>query len=88
MLLWCGGSGALGAAGSFSEKYQRIAYWVQAEQQSKKFLFIKKKSSSFAGGTFFEVKPLISNTDFNGWFREHRYARTRFCLRFLCHQCK
>lgn len=43
MLLWCGGSGALGAAGSFSEKYQRIAYWVQAEQQSKKFLFIKKK---------------------------------------------
>ncbi len=42
MLLWCGGSGALGAAGSFSEKYQRIAYWVQAEQQSKKFLFIKK----------------------------------------------
>lgn len=64
MLLWCGGSGALGAAGSFSEKYQRIAYWVQAEQQSKKFLFIKKKkkSSSFAGGTFFEVKPLISKT--------------------------
>lgn len=54
MLLWCGGSWALGAAGSFSEKYQRIAYWVQAEQQSKKFLFIKK-SSSFAGGTFFEV---------------------------------
>ena len=43
MLLWCGGSGALGAAGSFSEKYQRIAYWVQAEQQSKNFLFIKKK---------------------------------------------
>lgn len=42
MLLWCGGSWALGAAGSFSEKYQRIAYWVQAEQQSKKFLFIKK----------------------------------------------
>ena len=42
MLLWCGGSWALGAAGSFSEKYQRIAYWVQAEQQSKKFLIIKK----------------------------------------------
>lgn len=55
MLLWCGGSGALGTAGSFSEKYQRIAYWVQAEQQSKKFLFIKKKVPPLQGELFLRL---------------------------------
>lgn len=64
MLLWCGGSGALGAAGSFSEKYQRIAYWVQAEQQSKKFLFIKKKVPPLQGELF-----LRSTVDFQDGFQ-------------------
>lgn len=64
MLLWCGGSGALGTAGSFSEKYQRIAYWVQAEQQSKKFLFIKKKVPPLQGELF-----LRSTVDFQDGFQ-------------------